>query len=297
MSREAKHKRLTMLFRLLGASDPDACARSQLDEGIDHLSRLLFLREAWKNVVPDGDRGWIGDRIEQARKRPDEPFAGTGQALVRLRDHGASDEDLTDLVRGMQAELLFDLCSLIDGGVGDLEPELEDVSWRLVRVDDADNVVGAVEALHESVLKMDPTRREMRPRDAAATFKELDVVIVRDLLRPTRQIDGTEGVMRQPRLGDQGAVVHVLSPQEYAVECVDAAGMTVWLGHFGVNEIALSPPGWQFSTEKISQRLHRAQGVGPAGFRVEATDADPTRALATCYAFAARNARRDNQVA
>jgi hypothetical protein len=77
-------------------------------------------------------------------------------------------------------------------------------------------------------------------------FKELDIVVVRALLTPTRHVDGTDTIKRQPRVGDQGTIVHVLGPEAYIVESVDAAGMTVWLADFRADELAPIPIGWQF---------------------------------------------------
>jgi hypothetical protein len=159
-------KGLTLLFERLGARDSARWARSQVEEGIPQLARYLFLRQAWQKVVAEGDSGWIDRAIGEATREPDRPYAGAGHALGRLRAKGATDADLTDLVRAMQASFLFDLCCVLD------EPGLEqaptpEVTWALVQTDSDGNVVGAIDGLHESVLETDPTGREMRPRAAA----------------------------------------------------------------------------------------------------------------------------------
>jgi len=154
---------LAALFEKLGAGNPDGWARSQLEEGVPQLARFLFLRQAWRAIVDEGDSTWIATAITRAESKPDEPYAGVGHALRKLRGRGATDEELTDLVRGMQAELLFQLCYLLEDP-GDVEPEVADVAWSLVQVDGDGNVLASVNGLHESVLETDPTRREMRPR-------------------------------------------------------------------------------------------------------------------------------------
>jgi hypothetical protein len=156
---------LTELFEHLGAPDAAGWARSQAQEGIPQLARFLFLRQAWRSVVADGDTEWIGGQIENATSNPHGPFAATGLALQRLLETGADTLDLSDVVRGMQGELLFALCYLLsDPGV--IEPAVEDVSWALVQLDADGQVLGEIGALHESVLETDPTGREMRPRSA-----------------------------------------------------------------------------------------------------------------------------------
>jgi hypothetical protein len=156
-------KKLTSLFRKAGARDPGTWARSQLEEGIPQLARFLFLRQAWRAVVDESDTTWIAKAIADSQSYPSEPYAGVGHALRSLRARGATDEELVDLVRGTQAELLFRICCLLQDP-GKLEPELSDVRWALVQIDSDGNVVGSIGGLHESVLETDPTGREMRPR-------------------------------------------------------------------------------------------------------------------------------------
>lgn len=156
---------LTQLFAELGAPDPEGWARSQLGEGLPQLARFLFLREAWRAVLAEGDTAWIDPTIAASRAQPDAPFAGVGAALARLRDAGARDEDIAEVVRGMQAAALFAFCRLVDDP-GLPEPELSDVSWALVQVSPGGEVLAQIAGLHESVLETDPTGREMRPRGA-----------------------------------------------------------------------------------------------------------------------------------
>lgn len=105
-----------------------------------------------------------GQSDEAAEAEPSAPFAGVGLALKRLRGSGASERDLVDLVRGMQAQLLFHVCYLLDDPSID-DRELAGVGWALVETDaEFELTGGAFGGLHESVLAADPTGREMRPR-------------------------------------------------------------------------------------------------------------------------------------
>ncbi len=154
---------LSELFRKLGAVDPEEWANSQIEEGIPQLVRFLFLRQAWTCIVSEKDPKWITNVIAAADKRPDDPYAGAGQALRKLREKGATDEELTDLVRAMQAEALFGFCYLLEDP-GDVEPEVANISWALVQTDENGEPLAAIPGLHESVLELDPTGRGMRPR-------------------------------------------------------------------------------------------------------------------------------------
>jgi hypothetical protein len=134
---------LAALFRKLGAEDPEGWARSQVEEGFPQLARFLFLRQAWRQIVGEGDSSWIDDSMARAETWPDEPYAGVGHALKQLRARGATDDEITDVVRGMQAQLLFSFCYLLEDP-GDIEPEVADVRWALAEVDDEGNVLGSI---------------------------------------------------------------------------------------------------------------------------------------------------------
>jgi hypothetical protein len=154
---------LTALFRKLGASDPEGWAGSQVREGINQLARFLFLRKAWSLIVREGDTSWIDGEIKYAEAKPQKSYAGVGTALKTLRSLGAGDDQIIDIVRGMQAELLFGFCYLLDEA-GDHETESLGVLWGLVQMGTDGRPLEPISSLHESVLETDPTGREMRPR-------------------------------------------------------------------------------------------------------------------------------------
>ena len=160
--------KLTKLFEKLGARDPEAWAQSQIEEGLPQLQRYLFLRQAWAEVLGDEEVGWVDAKIEEAEDDPRGQFAGVGLALKRAVAAGVAKQDLVDIARGVQAELLFQFCCLLDDP-GLSEPEVEDLEWGLFEVDEnGDPIPTRIEGLHEDMLDMDPTGREMCPRDAAA---------------------------------------------------------------------------------------------------------------------------------
>ena len=155
---------LATLFRELGAREPEQWAHSQVTDGIPQLLRFLFLSQAWSSVIAEGDGKWIDRTIEHSSRRPDAPYAGLGLALSRCRAKGVPDEDLTEIARCLQAEMLFAVAYLLDGPESGPVP-LEELSWGLFQMDEEGRPVGPqVCGLHESVLELDPTGREMRPR-------------------------------------------------------------------------------------------------------------------------------------
>jgi hypothetical protein len=153
-------RELSDLFLKLGAPDPAGWARSQLEENIPQLARFLFLRQAWRLVVDADDISWISDARQTD---PSGPGGEIVHALERVLSAGASQADLTSIVRVAQWKILAGLCRLLDDA-GDLEPEVKDVAWRLFQIDVNDAPIAAIGGLHESVLETEPSGREMRPK-------------------------------------------------------------------------------------------------------------------------------------
>ncbi len=153
---------LTALFEKLGARDPASWAASQIEEGFPQLQQFFFLRQAWSHIVAGSDTGWMQQAIQRGELIPEEPFAGVGAALRRCLDQGVSAQDLNDIVRGKQAELLFNLCYLLNDP-SFVEKELNDLEWGLFQVDgDGNPMPPRIGFLHKSVLETDPSGREMR---------------------------------------------------------------------------------------------------------------------------------------
>jgi len=156
-------EKLAERFRVLGAQQPENWARSEVEEGIPQLARFLFLRQAWTQIVSESDPSWIARTIACFRETPTVPFSGIGRAVESLRAKGATTDELTDLVRGMQALLLFELCYQLDDP-RITEPEGRDIAWGLFQLNKDGEPIAPVTGLHESVLETDPTGLEMRPR-------------------------------------------------------------------------------------------------------------------------------------
>ena len=76
----------------------------------------------------------------------------------------------------------------------------------------------------------------------ATMFEEYDVVRVKKLLTPSRSFDGSQDIARAPKIGDEGAIVHLSETNDQTlcvVECVNKEGRTVWLADFVPEELEL----------------------------------------------------------
>jgi hypothetical protein len=160
-------KRATALFRELGAKDPEAWAASEGEH--PSLVRFLFLTGLWRFAIGN-DARWMTSWADSAAPIP--------AAIQRMLDRGVDPADLTDVVRDMQVEALFNVCCLLDNpghGIEDLQAKIpENVEWRLAEFDGEQERLGrAVHALHESFHQLDPTGRggEPPPRTAPAKPK------------------------------------------------------------------------------------------------------------------------------
>jgi hypothetical protein len=154
-------RELAEVFRQHGAHDPDSWARSQLEEGIPQLAIFCFAKALWQGVIAEGDNGWIDQEIEWAKSRPRDPCAQSGPALEEMLSKGVSRQAITNLVRVFQYSALYHACSLLDGSSA---VDLPVKDWTLHQVDEDGKPVAIIQGLHEVLLGMDPTGREMRPR-------------------------------------------------------------------------------------------------------------------------------------
>lgn len=156
MSTPTDEAALTALFERHGARDARAWAASQVHEGINQLHRFMFLKQAWSTVVAADDAGWIDRIIAQHEKWPQRDDYRLGATLERLLDQGAAREDLVDLVRSQQIEVLFGLCYLLSDPSLD-DPALAGLGWCLVETDDEGRpTTRTIGLLHESVSETDP---------------------------------------------------------------------------------------------------------------------------------------------
>jgi hypothetical protein len=139
-------------------------ARSQLVEGIPQLAIFCFAKALWEGVISEGDTGWIGQEIEWAKSRPHDPCAQSGPALEEMLAKGVGRKAITDLVRVFPYSVLYHACSLLDGS---RTVDLPVSDWTLLQVDEDGKPVAIIQGLHEVLLGLDPTGREMRPTESA----------------------------------------------------------------------------------------------------------------------------------
>lgn len=141
---------------------------SNLDDWSTHALQS-FLTTVWSMVVDedsytDGYPSWIDLRGTQQGSVP--ASAGT-DAMQRILACGVDPDDLTDVVRKMQHDLLYEVCQLIDDpgllgiGLDEEWSEPTDFRWELVAVRTAGPAGRApIHGLHSSLDELDPSGRD-----------------------------------------------------------------------------------------------------------------------------------------
>lgn len=109
-----------------------------------------LLRQSWQHVVAEDTIGWVDYHIEQAEQDPRGSFAGMGAALKRLVAACVAREALSLIARGVQVELLSQLCYMLDDN-GLSDPELKGVGWGLFQTDEEGSPQAPIYSLNESV--------------------------------------------------------------------------------------------------------------------------------------------------
>jgi hypothetical protein len=136
---------LTRRMTELGAPDPSAWARSEIDEGIPQQTRYLFLRSIWPEII---DRYASEDNVREI------------PAAARLLEDGASLADLATALRAVAYAAAFEVINRVDDGYDHYAPS-GSPGWNLIEVDADYRPTGRdIRALHEDLLDLDPSGRE-----------------------------------------------------------------------------------------------------------------------------------------
>jgi hypothetical protein len=149
----AQAEALIEQLRGLGCRDPELWARREYREHLPQVSRWLLLHSLW-SVAIDAWRDsllWADNLIEDSREDPDAPFAEAGRALQRLREAGASLDDIAELARFVAYESVFSAVHTLDEGY-DTENDADIPGWALIERDPLGHVTGrALTRLHEDL--------------------------------------------------------------------------------------------------------------------------------------------------
>lgn len=153
LDQETKLKAQTMIEQMqeLGATNAESWVHSEITENIPQLARFLILQQLWKEIESfDKDvSSWTKFFIEDAEKRPQNPFAESGFALKRMIQLGISLEDIGKVAKLVAFESIFQAVHTIDEGY--VSEELP--FWELIETDSEGKPTGrSIQGLHEDLL-------------------------------------------------------------------------------------------------------------------------------------------------
>lgn len=160
------YERALALFKQLGAQDAEVLAEAEADDPA--LVRFLFLKALWSNVISE-DSSWMQDWGPHSKH----PIPA---AIQRMLAKGIDPDDLTDVVRDMQIDVLFNACVLLTDashGIEDLQKNIpETIDWTLAEYDVANaRPIRAARDLHGNFYDFDPSGRRGEPRKRRAAKK------------------------------------------------------------------------------------------------------------------------------
>ena len=69
--------------------------------------------------------------------------------------------------------------------------------------------------------------------------KGFHFVRITNLRSDERYVDGTEGIVRQPQIGDTATIVHDHDAQNHILECTNREGQTIWIADFRNDEFEI----------------------------------------------------------
>src|SRR5262245_30510737 len=127
----------------------------------------VFLRGAWTVVPSEEDIGWV-DRAA-AQPLANEPLGDYGSILREMISKGVSKYSIARFAKIVGYETAFGLLYHLEDSNASYEGfdvDAKDLSWGLYLQDDSYQPTEQLSGLHETILSLDPSGREMRPRAA-----------------------------------------------------------------------------------------------------------------------------------
>jgi len=161
--KEEGYQALVETFRAAGAADAETWASSEVTENVAQLARFCFLRSLWPRAIDfwRENAEWIDFHIRGAVSDPKGCFADAGLAMQRLLELGATRDELASIARMVAYSAAFRVIHRIDEGVDwDFNQQRGYPESSLIELGPDDQPTGrSVDALHESLLSMDPSGR------------------------------------------------------------------------------------------------------------------------------------------
>jgi hypothetical protein len=124
-----------------------------------------FVRSLWLNVPSEDDVSWV-KRISTLTLK-DAPLGDYGALVKRMLECGLSEYEIARFAKIVGYETAFGIAYMLEdpaaGFASTSNPE--NISWALFQIDESlEKPIAPLSGVHELVLSMDPSGREMRPK-------------------------------------------------------------------------------------------------------------------------------------
>src|SRR5262245_36216570 len=133
---------------------------------VEMTPKQIFLRGVWAKIPDEGAVSWVGRVAKQPLS--DGPLGDFGALVKKMLDAGIKAQEIARFAKIIGYETAFGIMYLLGDPHASYEgfpPESEQLRWQLYLIDPESKEPGEpLRALHESLLSMDPSGREMRPR-------------------------------------------------------------------------------------------------------------------------------------
>jgi hypothetical protein len=128
-----------------------------------------FVRSLWLNVPSEDDVSWV--RRVAALPLKNEPLGDYGALVKRMLECGLSEYEIARFAKIVGYETAFCIAYMLGDPTAGLPSSSnpENVSWALFQTDETSEApIAPLCGVHELVLRMDPSGREMRPKSGAS---------------------------------------------------------------------------------------------------------------------------------
>ncbi|TGG94874.1 hypothetical protein E4656_00125 [Natronospirillum operosum] len=127
----------------------------------------IFARGVWECIPDEEDSSWVRNIAELPGST--KPAGDYGPIIKEMLSRGISADTIARFAKIVGYETAFGLCYHLGDSTGSYEnfedDEAEELDWKLYLVDPVtDEPTGALSGVHEVLLSMDPTGRQMRPK-------------------------------------------------------------------------------------------------------------------------------------
>lgn len=126
----------------------------------------IFLRGVWKIVPDEEDLAWV-DRLAIA-EGSNAPLGDFGLLIREMLDKGVSPYSIARFAKIIGYETAHGICYHLNDPIASYEGfpvELNEIAWGLFQVDQqTGEPIKPLYGLHETLLSLDPSEREMRPK-------------------------------------------------------------------------------------------------------------------------------------